>query len=117
MKIEETVVNFFGALFDGHHNFDLVDTGVPFVPDFIYLGEFLDDLGKLSDSDREMLHVDVCFEELSEIIKKCDNNKSPGLDGLPYEFYNMVWPVIGEDFVKIIQCQLDRLKLIDSDTV
>ena len=28
-----------------------------------------------------------------------------------------MWTVIGEDFVKILQCQLDRLRLIDSDTV
>ena len=115
--IEKEVLKFFGALFNGHHNANLEDTGVPFVPDNRFLGEFLEGLGKLSDADRDKLHVDVSFEDLSEIVKKCDNNKAPGLDGLPYEFYKVVWPVIGKDFVKILQCQLDRLRLIDSDTI
>ena len=117
VKIEEEGIKFVGALFNGHQNSDLEDTGVPFVPDNRFLGEFLNGLGKLSDSDRDKLHVDATLEELSEVVKNCDNNKSPGLDGLSYEFYKVVWPIIGKDFVKIIQCQLDRLKLIDSDTV
>ena len=116
-KIEEEVLKFFGALFNGHHDVNLVDTGVPFVADNKYLGEFLEGLGNLSDTDRDKLHVDLTMEELSEVIKNADNNKSPGLDGLPYEFYGAVWSVICEDFMKILQCQLDRSKLIDSDTM
>ena len=116
-KIEEEVINFFGALFNGHHNADLVDTGFAFVPDNSFLGEFLENLSELSDTDRDKLHVDITFEELDDIIKNCDNNKSPGLDGLPYEFYKVAWPVIREDFCSILQCQLDRFRLIDSDTV
>ena len=117
VKIEETVLKFFGALFNGHHNVDLVDTGVSFVPDNRYLDEFLDDLWKLSDVERDKLYEDISYEDISEIVKNCENNKSPGLDGLPYEFYKVVWSVIGQDFVMILQCQLDRLRLIDSDTV
>jgi hypothetical protein len=40
---------------------------------------------------------------------------SPGLDGLSYEFYKVTWDIIGQDFVKVLQVQLQRLKLIDSD--
>ena len=111
------MINFFGALFNGHHNADLVDTGVAFVPDNSFLGDFLENLGELSDTDRDKLHVDIAIEELDDVIKNCDNNKSPGLDGLPYEFYKVAWPVIREDFCSILQCQLDRFKLIESDTV
>ena len=39
------------------------------------------------------------------------------MDGLPYEFYRAVWSVISEEFLKILHCQLDRSKLIDSDTM
>ena len=116
-KIEEEVLKFFGALFNGHHDVNLVDTGVPFVADNEHLDEFLEGLGSLSDSDRDKLHVNINMEELSEVLKNADNNKSPGLDGLQYEFYKAVWSVIGEDFMKILQCQLDRIKLIDSDTI
>ena len=36
---------------------------------------------------------------------------------MTYEFYKAVWPVISEEFDKVLQCQLDRQMLIDSDTV
>ena len=38
-----------------------------------------------------------------------------GLDGLTYEFYRAVWPVIGKTFMDIIQCQLNRKRLVSSD--
>ena len=39
--IEKEVVGFFTALFNGHHGKDLVNTGVPFVPDWSSLDDFL----------------------------------------------------------------------------
>ena len=96
---------------------DLIDTGLPFVPDDHHLGEFLEGLGSLSDADSEELHKDIAKEEMEEVIKNCENNKSPGLDGLSYEFYKTVWPVISEVFVQVLQCQLDRLNIIESNNV
>ena len=116
-KIEEKVVHFFTALFNGHHDVNLVDTGVPFVPDHTHLSEFLTGLGKLSNLDSSKLHEDITLDQLTSVVENSDNNKSPGLDGLSYEFYKAVWAVISADFVEILQCQLDRLKLIDSNTV
>ena len=78
--IEAKVVKFFGALLNGHHNADLEDTGVPFVPNNEHLGELLEGLGTLDDVDRDKLHEDITLEELEDVIKHCDNNKSPGLD-------------------------------------
>ena len=115
--IEERVVGFFGALFNGHHNADLVDTGVPFVPDNQHLGELLEGLGSLNNIDRDKLHEEIDLEELEDVIKRCDNNKSPGLDGITYEFYKAVWPIIKEEFIQVLSCQLDKQKLIDSDTI
>ena len=57
------------------------------------------------------------MEELDEVIKNSENNKVPCLDGLSYEFYKVTWQVIKEEFSQVLQCQLDRLRLIDSDTV
>ena len=54
-------------------------------------------------------------EEIFDILKECPNSKSPGLDGLNYEFYKAVWDVIGEQFIKILQVQLNRLHLIKSN--
>ena len=116
-KIEEKVVHFFTALFNGHHDANLVDTGVPFVPDLTDLNEFLVGLGKLSDVESEKLHKDITIEELTTVVENSENNKSPGLDGLSYEFYKAVWPVISSDLMQVLQCQIDRLQLIDSNTV
>ena len=49
------------------------------------------------------------------LFKKCARNKSPGLDGLPYKFYQATWDIVGQAFVKVLQCQLDRVRLVISD--
>ena len=90
--IEDEVLLYFGALFNGHHNVKLENTGVPFVPDNSCLDEFLAGLGVLSDE--VSMHEDITADELEEIIKDSDNDKSPGLYGLPYEFYKTDWEVI-----------------------
>ena len=113
--IEEEVVNFFTALFNGHHGKDLKDTGVPFVPDWSGLNPFLEDLGRISDVEREEIIQDIEQDEVHEILDDCPNMKSPGIDGLTYEFYKAVWDIIGKYCVKILQVQLNRLGLIESD--
>ena len=115
--IEDEILKYFGALFNGHHDVNLVDTGVSFIPDNQYLGDFLEGLGSLNDNDSDVMHKNIDMEELDEVVKNCENNKSPGLDGLTYEFYKTVWPVISEVFCQQLQCQLDRVKLIESNTV
>ena len=67
--------------------------------------------------DSENMTVDITQDEMDYVIKNCKNNKSPGLDGLPYEFYKCVYPVIGVDLRCVLQCQLDRGELISSNTL
>ena len=45
--IENEVLTFFNALFNGYHDSNLVNTGMPFRPDYTHLGKFLDPLTKL----------------------------------------------------------------------
>ena len=115
--VEKEVLKYFGALLNGHHNVELVDTGIPFVPDNHNLGEFLEGLGQLSDEDRDKLHRDIENDEMAEVIKNCANNKAPVLDGISYEFYKTTWVVISDVFIQVLQCQLDRFKIIDSNTM
>ena len=83
-KIEAEVLKYFRALFNGHHNRDLIDTGSPFVADESELQDFLYGLGKLSPESQAKLAKDLTFEEVEHVIKhECEYNKSPGLDGLP----------------------------------
>ena len=94
-KIEDEVLSYFGALFNGRHNKDLVDSGVSFVPDYGKLDEILRGLGKLSDQEKENMTKDFTKDEIDWVLKDTDSNKSPGVDGLPYEFYKAVWELVG----------------------
>ena len=114
--IEEKVVHFFNALFNGHHDAKLVDTGVPFVPDYSGLDSYLDGLGSLPDSDRDEMEDKMTMEELREIVKSSANNKSPGLDGISYEFYKVTMDLLENDLLEVFQCQLDRRRIVDSNT-
>ena len=114
--IESAVLSYFSALFNGHHDWNGDDSGHPFQPDNTHLPDFLEDLGFLSDDNKENLILKLSTEEIKNVVfKKCDKNKSPGLDGLPYEFYQVTWNIIGQDFVDVLQVQLERLNLIESD--
>ena len=115
--VEEEVKTFFNALFNGYHDRNLQNTGSSFSPDFTHLGDFLSGLGKLDDNQRDKLHEVVGHEELKDVVKKCEPNKSPGLDGISYEFYQKLWHIVGDDFRETLNCQLERKRLIDSDTV
>ena len=115
-KIEKEVLKYFGALFNGHHDRQGKDTGQPFIPDYSGLPVFLEDLAGLSQESQDNLTKPLVYKNIKNIIfKECDHNKSPGLDGLPYEFYQATWNIIGHDFVKVLQVQLDRISLIESD--
>ena len=114
--IEAEVLQYFGALFNGHHDKHLHDTGQSFVPDNSGLDDFLTGLGKLSPESQTKLARDLTFSEIEDIVfNECENNKSPGLDGLPYELYKATWEIIGQDFAKVLQVQLERFDLIESD--
>ena len=91
------------------------DVGKPFEPDFTHLDDFLKDLGKLSPNSREVIEKPVTIEELEFALKKSSNNKSPGLDGLPYEFYKKTKDVVSETLVEVLNTQLERLRLMESN--
>ena len=115
-KIEAEVLSYFGALFNGHHDRQGEDSGQPFVPDYSGLPDFLSGLGSLSQVSQDNLTKNLVYDEIKIIVMKdCDHNKSPGLDGLPYEFYQVTWDIIGHDFVNVLQVQLDRIRLIEAD--
>ena len=70
----------------------------------------------MSQESQGKLIKKLSYDEIKHIVmKECDNNKSPGLDGIPYEFYQATWNINGEDFVHVLQVQLERINLIESD--
>ena len=58
----------------------------------------------------EPLSVDECHKALTNM----KSDKSPGSDGLPAEFYNFFWEVIGEALVEILNFCFDRGLLTES---
>ena len=113
-KIEELAVNFYDALFNGRHDKNLVDTGVPFQPTDAHLEEFLSTLSTISEEAKTKLVKELTLEELEFKVKSCPNGKSPGLDGLPYEFFKTMWDVIKREFLEVIKDQMRNFSLIAS---
>ena len=117
--IEEEVINYFGALFAGHHistteRPEPFDSGSPFEPDFQHLEEFVQDMPKLSVLEREAVEMPLTRPELLAEVEGAARGRSPGLDGLPYEFYVAVIPLIGDHLVGALNAMLEEGELTAS---
>ena len=47
------------------------------------------------------------MEEFVAALETCASPRSPGLDRLPYEFYQKVGPIIAHSMIQVYQQQLD----------
>ena len=118
-QIETEIKEYFSALFNGHHRSDLaggppVDTGAPFIPDYTDLEEILEGVGELEPVEAEGLEGDITLDEYFQALEQVSKNKSPGPDGIPYEFYCKVKHIIGPKMVQIINSQLKNGSFIKS---
>ena len=69
--------------------------------------EFLNQITtSLSDTQRESLHQIFTLDELRRVLFDCPKEKTAGYDGLPYEFYQTFWDVLGPDFLRLLQIAL-----------
>ncbi|KAI4900412.1 hypothetical protein NFI96_009713, partial [Prochilodus magdalenae] len=64
--------------------------------------DLLQGLPQLSPGQREELDSDIAFEELTAAVKQLSTGRSPGVDGLPAEFYQRFWAVLGRDFYDVV---------------
>ena len=55
---------------------------------------------KLDEQLKISCEGEISKLELQEALKTQKNNKSPGIDGLPYEFYKTFWNNISDIFLK-----------------
>ena len=51
---------------------------------------------------RDMLDDDISKEQLFNVLHNMDR-KSPGLNGLHFEFSKMMWDVVGDDLLKMVR--------------
>ena len=65
---------------------------------------FLKDLliPKLSEEQKLSCEGKITSEECALILECFQNNKTPGKDGIPIEFYKKFWPLISEPFIQCI---------------
>ena len=57
----------------------------------------------LDDDSRNMLDTFPSIMECADAVKKMKNNKSPGCDGLPIEFYKLFWNDIKQYYYNSIK--------------
>ena len=59
-------------------------------------------LPKLSTEERDSLEGPLTKQECESVLRSIANNKSPGTDGFPVEFYKFFWQDIGEYVVRAL---------------
>ena len=55
----------------------------------------------LANDENGFLNVQLSNEELLKAANSLATGKSPGIDGIPVEFYQQYWGLVGEDFTKL----------------
>lgn len=58
-------------------------------------------LPQLTESDRDFLEAPIKLEEISQAIRSMPSNKSPGLDGLPADFYRAFVDIISPILLEV----------------
>ena len=67
----------------------------------------LSDLTQVSRDHALECDRDIAFGELSCAVAQLNNNRAPGLDGLPAEFYKAFWDVLGKDLYAVLLYSLE----------
>ena len=57
----------------------------------------------LSEGQKQSCEGEISLEELESVLNSFQNNKSPGNDGLPIEFYKTCWNLINESFMECVK--------------
>ena len=65
---------------------------------------FLNNLNIPRLTEQQMLSCEgkITLEECAKVLESFQNNKAPGNDGIPVEFYKTFWPLISEPFINCV---------------
>lgn len=73
------------------------------------INEFLEGIEKeLGKDSADSIEHEFSYEEILNAIKSFSNDKSPGLDGLPAEFYKHFWNELKPYFLRMVQTVFDN---------
>jgi len=70
-----------------------------------------DGISVLSPKQKLDLESPLTLEELSAALKSLNGGKSPGLDGLPAEFFKKFWDLIGPELLLVFRESLEKNEL------
>ena len=102
-KIEKYATNYYKKLY--HHELN----------DSLEQNVFLNSLEiNVSNSDNESLTAEIECSEFESVLKSVESKKSPGIDGIPYEFYQSFWDIIKVEFQRVIAVMKNYLILSES---
>ena len=71
----------------------------------------------ITDSENDDLIGDVDEVEVFKIIKNMNTNRSPGIDGIPLEFFIFYWEIIKSELCCIYNTIIDNLRLEENQNI
>ena len=63
---------------------------------------------QITNKEAATLEGYLTVQEISEALKNTKNNKTPGLDGFPAEFFKVFWKSLKVSVTKAINCSFDK---------
>ena len=72
------------------------------------------DVPEIKNDDKNILNKFPSYSECSEAVFQMKNNKSPGIDGLPSEFYQCFWTELGPIFFAALKEIFEQGELTNS---
>ena len=66
------------------------------------------EIQKLSDNEKQSCEGNISLEECEIILNSFKENKSPGSDGIPIEFYKRFWNVIKKPFIECVNESFEK---------
>ena len=104
---EAEVLNYYEPLFNSREGRSETFTmEEDILPDFLN-----DDIGQLSDVERDNLDLPITEEELLFCVRNLPNNRTPGLDRLTNEFYRKVFPIIKVEYLAVQNCLTENSEI------
>ena len=69
------------------------------------------EIPKLLDNEKQSCEGNISLEECEIILNSFKENKSPGSDGIPIEFYKRFWNVIKKPFIECVNESFEKSEI------
>ena len=72
------------------------------------------DIPKLTEEQKHMCEGKILQKECERMLETFQNNKVPGNDGIPVEFYKRFWTLLSEPFVNCANECFENMEMFNS---